>query len=119
MAVGAGYYFGAVATTAVVIIALYVLRELRNRLLPRFVTDFGVMNVAFSDTVSRMNEVTETLERHGVQVRSLGAEIEGGWAVYSVQLRIPPRASMQKALEEISALPGVERVSVSGLREVE
>jgi putative Mg2+ transporter-C (MgtC) family protein len=119
MAVGAGYYFGAVATTVVVIVALYALRELRNRLLSRLGTDVGVMNIDFSETGREINEVTETLERHGVQIRSLGAEIEGGRARYTIQLRIPPRRSMQEALEEISALAGVERVSVGGLREVE
>ncbi len=119
MAVGAGYYFGAAATTIIVIVALYVLREVRNRLLPRLRTDFGVMNVTFSDMGSEINEVVGTLERHSVQIRSLGAEIEGGRATYTIQLRIPPRRSMQEALQEISTLSGVERVSVSGLREVE
>ena len=119
MAVGAGYYFGAAATTIIVIVALYVLREVRNRLLPRLRTDFGVMNVTFSDMRSEINEVVGTLESHSVQIRSLGAEIEGGRANYTIQLRIPPRRSMQEALQEISALSGVERVSVSGLREVE
>ncbi|MDQ5811313.1 MAG: MgtC/SapB family protein [Actinomycetota bacterium] len=119
MAVGAGYYFGAAATTIIVIVALYVLREVRNRLLPRLRTDFGVMNVTFSDMGSEINEVVGTLERHSVQIRSLGAEIEGGRATYAIQLRIPPRRGMQEALQEISTLSGVERVSVSGLREVE
>ena len=119
MAVGAGYYFGAAATTIVVIAALYVLREVRNRLLPRLRTDFGVLNVTFSDMGSEINEVVGTLERHSVEIRSLGAEIEGGRVTYTIQLRIPPRRSTQEALQEISALSGVERVSVSGLREVE
>ena len=119
MAVGAGYYFGAAATTIIVIAALYLLREVRNRLLPRLRTDFGVLNVTFAGAGSEINEVVGTLERHSVQIRSLGAEIEGGLATYTIQLRIPPRRSMQGALEEISALSGVERVSVSGLREVE
>jgi putative Mg2+ transporter-C (MgtC) family protein len=119
MAVGAGYYFGAAATTIVVIAALYVLREVRNRLLPRLRTDFGVLNVTFSDMGSEINEVVGTLERHSVEIRSLGAEIEGGRATYTIQLRIPPRRSMQEALQEISALSAVQRVSVSGLREVE
>ena len=119
MAVGAGYYFGAAATTIIVIVALFVLREVRNRLLPRLRTDFGVMNVTFSDMGSEINEVVGTLERHSVQIRSLGAEIEGGRASYTIQVRIPPRRSMQEALQEISTLSGVERVSVSGLREVE
>ncbi len=94
MAVGAGYYFGAAATSA------------------------GV------------NVATEILERHGVQVRSLDVKIEGGRTTYAIQLRIPPRSSgVQGALEEISALPSIERVSIervsiervsiSGLHEVE
>jgi putative Mg2+ transporter-C (MgtC) family protein len=119
MAVGAGYYFGAVATTVVVIVALYALRELRNRLFTRFTTDFGILRIAFSDTGSAINELTETLERHGLQIRNLGTEIEGGKSLYTIQLRIPPRRGVQEALEEISMLPNVERVSVSGLREVE
>ena len=119
MAVGAGYYFGAAATTIIVIAALYLLREVRNRLLPRLRTELGVLNVTFADTGSEINEVVGTLERHSVQIRSLGVEIEGGRASYTIQLRIPPRRSMQEALQEISALSGVERVSVSGLREVE
>jgi putative Mg2+ transporter-C (MgtC) family protein len=119
MAVGAGYYFGAAATTIIVIAALYLLREVRNRLLPRLRTEFGVLNVAFSDMGSEINEVVGTLDRHSVQVRSLDVEIEGGRATYTIQLRVPPRRSMQEALQEISALSGVQRVSVSGLRELE
>ncbi len=119
MAVGAGYYFGAAATTIIVIVALYLLREVRNRLLPRLRTEFGVLNVAFAGTGSEINEVVGTLDRHSVQIRSLSAEIEGGRTSYTIQVRIPPRRSMQEALQEISALSGVKRVSVSGLREVE
>jgi putative Mg2+ transporter-C (MgtC) family protein len=118
-AVGAGYLFGAAATAVVVIAALYLLREVRNRLLARFRTEFGVLKIAFSDPGGGIGGATETLERHGVQIRSLGAELEGGRSHYTIQLRIPPRRGVQGALEEISALPGVERVSVTGLREIE
>ena len=118
-AVGAGYLFGAAATAVVVIAALYLLREVRNRLLARFRTEFGVLKIAFSDTGGGIGGATEALERHGVQIRSLGAELEGGRSHYTIQLRIPPRRGVQGALEEISALPGVERVSVTGLREIE
>jgi uncharacterized membrane protein YhiD involved in acid resistance len=48
-----------------------------------FRTNFGVLKVAFSDVGSGINEVTETLERHGVQIRSLGAEIEKGRSRYT------------------------------------
>jgi putative Mg2+ transporter-C (MgtC) family protein len=119
MAAGAGYYFGAVATTVVVVAVLYLLREVRNLLLARFRTDFGVISVDFSGTGRGIDEVSETLERHGLEIRSLSAELEGGRSRYTLQLRIPPRRSVQEVLEEIAALPGVERVNVTGLREVE
>ncbi len=118
-AVGAGYLFGAAATAVVVIAALYLLRGVRNRLLARFRTEFGVLKLAFSGTGGGIGGATETLERHSVQIRSLGAELEGERSHYTIQLRIPPRRGVQGGLEEISALPGVERVSVTGLREIE
>jgi putative Mg2+ transporter-C (MgtC) family protein len=77
MAAGAGYYFGAAATTVIVVVVLYLLREVRNALLAPFRTEFGVMTVAFSDAGSSMSDVTETLERQGVDIRSLSAEVEG------------------------------------------
>lgn len=118
-AVGAGYIFGAVATTVVVVAVLYLLREVRNLFLARFSTDFGVLKVAFSDLGGSIGRVTETLEREGVEIRGLGLEIEDGRSSYTLQLRIPPQSGVQQALEEIPTLPGVERVSVTGLREVE
>ncbi len=119
MAAGAGYYFGALATTVVVIAALYLLREFRNRFLSRFRTDTATMKIGFSDTKSGVDEATSILERYDVEIRNLSAELEGGRSSYTLQLRVPPRLALQEALEKISTLPDVERVSVTGLREVD
>ncbi|HEU4492548.1 MAG TPA: MgtC/SapB family protein [Rubrobacteraceae bacterium] len=119
MAAGAGYYFGAAATTVIVVATLYLLRQVRNTLLARFRMEFAVMTVSFLDAGSGINEVTGTLERHGFEVRSLGAELEEGRSRYTIQLRIPPQSGVQEALEEVSELPSVGRVNVTGLREVE
>jgi putative Mg2+ transporter-C (MgtC) family protein len=119
MAAGAGYYFGAAATTVIVVVVLYLLREVRNALLAPFRTEFGVMTVAFSDAGSSMSDVTETLERQGVDIRSLSAEVEGGHSRYTIQVRIPPGRSLHTPLEEISALPHVEQVNITGLREAD
>jgi putative Mg2+ transporter-C (MgtC) family protein len=119
MAVGAGYYFGAVATTVVVVLSLYLLREFRARIIQRFQTSFAVLNVTFLETGGDISGVVETLERYGIEVRGLDAELEEGSARYTIQLSIPPRQSVQDALREIVALPGVRRVNVSGLHEVE
>ena len=119
MAAGAGYYFGAVATTVVVVAVLFVLRVVRNALFARFRTEFGVITVGFSNVGSEIGDVTEILERQGVEIRSLSAEIEDGRSRYTAQLRIPPRQNLHSSLEEISALPSVEQVNITGLSEVD
>jgi len=103
----------------VLVAVLYVPRGVRNALLARFRTDFGVTTVAFSEAGSGTSDVTETLEPTAVQIRSLSVEIEDVRSRYTVQLRIPPRRGGQGVFEEIPALPSVERVSMAGLGEVE
>jgi hypothetical protein len=103
----------------VLVAVLYLPRGVRNALLARFRTDFGVTTVAFSEAGSGTSDMTETLEPTAVQIRSLSAEIEDVRSRYTVQLRIPPRRGGQGVLEEIPALPSVERVSMAGLGEVE
>jgi putative Mg2+ transporter-C (MgtC) family protein len=119
MAVGAGYYFGAAATTVVVLLSLYLLREFRARIISRFQTNFALLDVAFSDTGGEISGVVDLLERHGIEVRDLDAELEEGRARYTIQLRIPPRHNAHDALQEITTLPNVKRVGISGLHEVD
>jgi putative Mg2+ transporter-C (MgtC) family protein len=119
MAVGAGYYFGAAATTVVVVLSLYLLREFRTRIISRFQTNFSVLDVAFSDTGGEISGVVDLLERHDIEVRGLDAQFEEDRALYTIQLRIPPRHNVHDALQEITTLPGVKRVGISGLHEVD
>lgn len=116
-AAGAGYYFGAAAATAVAILALVFLRELRRRLVSRVRTGFAVLTVTFTDPGGRINAVTEALERHEVEVRSIEAELTEGRATYGIQIRIPPSRDVQEMLEEVAAVPGVGRVHVAGLHD--
>ena len=118
LASGAGYYFGA-ATTAVVLIALYLLRGVRVYVVSRFRTAFGVLDVHFADEGSEISSVLAIIEGQGVRIRNTDAEIEDGRASYSLQLRIPPGRSVQEMLGEISGLPTVKRVKITGLQEVE
>jgi putative Mg2+ transporter-C (MgtC) family protein len=119
LASGAGYYFGAAATTAVALIALYLLRGVRVYVVSRFRTAFAVLNVHFADAGTEISNVTGILERNDVRIRNTDAEIEAGKANYELQLRIPPGKNVHEMLGEISTLTGVERVSVTGLQEVE
>jgi putative Mg2+ transporter-C (MgtC) family protein len=119
MASGAGYYFGAAATTAVVLASLYLLRKVRGVLIPRLRTDHGVLELTFEDPRGDVSQVVEILERHDIRTRSLDAELGEGRAVYTLGLRIPPRSSVQETLAEVVSLPGVKKVSVSGLHDAD
>ena len=119
LASGAGFYFGAAATTAVVLIALYLLRGVRVFVVSRFRTAFAVLDVHFTDSGAEISSVVEIVEGRGVRIRNTDAEIEDGRASYSLQLRIPPDRSVQEIIGEISDLPTVERVKITGLQEVE
>jgi putative Mg2+ transporter-C (MgtC) family protein len=119
LASGAGFYFGAAATTAVVLAALYLLRGVRVYVVSRFRTAFGVLTVHFTDSGAEISRVIEIVEGRGVRIRNTEAEIEDGRADYELQLRIPPGRSVQEMLAEISALPSVSRVGITGLQEVE
>jgi putative Mg2+ transporter-C (MgtC) family protein len=119
LASGAGFYFGAAATTVVVLVALYLLRGVRLYVVSRFRNTFGILGVHFADRGAEISRVVEIIENRGVRIRSTDTEIEDGRASYELQLRIPPNRHVQEMLAEISALPSVSRVQITGLQEVE
>jgi putative Mg2+ transporter-C (MgtC) family protein len=119
MAVGAGYVFGAVTTTIVVLAALYLLRGVRSYVVSRYGTGFGVLSVTFGDARAEVSGVTGLLEDRGVNVRNVDVEIEDGRVTYQLQIRIPPGGNVRDVLGDISELPGVERVGASGLHDVD
>ncbi|MGI8911179.1 MAG: MgtC/SapB family protein [Rubrobacteraceae bacterium] len=119
VAVGAGFLFGAASTTVVVLLSLYLLRKVRSLIIPHLRTDYGIMNLTFEGAGSNISAVTALLDRHDIGVRGLDAELEDGQSHYSIRVRIPPSRNAQDVLEEITALPGVKRVSVSGLRDLD
>ncbi len=75
------------------------------RIIRRFRTNFAILNVAFSDAGGDVSGVAGLLERHGMEVRALDAELEEGRALYTIQLRIPPRQNVRDALQSSKNLP--------------
>ena len=118
-AVGAGYLFGAVSATAIVLLALLALRALRRTITPRLRTGFATMEISFNDGGEGAPRALETLNRHGIRVRSMDVELEGQRARYSIGVRIPPRSDVQNLMSAISELPGVERLTLNGLHALE
>jgi len=117
VAVGARFLFGAASTTVVALLSL--LRKLRSLIIPHLRTDYGILSLTFDESVSNIMAVSALLDRHDIDVRSLDAELEDGQSHYSIRVRIPPSRNAQDVPEEITTLPGVRRVGVSGLRDID
>lgn len=116
VAAGAGYLFGAAAATAVCIATLYALRRLRSAIDSRLRIESSTISLTLRGLDHGPSEALRTLERHGVRVRDLEADVEGDRARYRAQVKVSPSRDVHAALAEVSRLPGVEKVSASGLR---
>jgi len=90
MAAGVGYYAGAVATTAIVIVALGPLGILSRRLLPRSERARLLVTLRAGATAG---SVLDALDRSGAHVRSLEFEDDGDRRRVVAEVAIEPRAS--------------------------
>src|SRR5215210_1194667 len=114
MAVGAGYLFGAVAATVLAMATLYVLRRFRSSFISPLSLDSAGLELGLKEPRSGPAGAIEVLRSHGITIRRTDAEIDEERARYRLQDRIRPPAD---ALAEISSLPEVERVSLTGFKD--
>jgi putative Mg2+ transporter-C (MgtC) family protein len=106
MAAGAGYYVGATATTALVLVSLVGLRQLRPTLLSRLRTDLFLLEVQMSDQ-GELGDVFNVLGKRGVQVRSMESERDEHEHVFRLELLVPAEVNLDATLADVRRLPGV------------
>ncbi len=116
MAVGAGYLFGAAATTVLAMATLYALRSFRSSVIYPLRLDAAGLEITLKEPASGPGDTLEVLRRHDITVRTIDVEIDEEHARYKLQVRIPPPHDVHPALAELSSLPEVARVSLTGLR---
>jgi putative Mg2+ transporter-C (MgtC) family protein len=115
MASGAGYYVGAVATTALVLGSLVGLRVIRERLVSRVRADYAVLEFSTRQR-ERLADAMTLLAQHGVHVEAMSLHDEDGVHAYRLELRAPPGADLDSALEALRRLEGVTEASAQGVR---
>jgi putative Mg2+ transporter-C (MgtC) family protein len=113
MAAGAGYYFGAVVTTVVILVALIGFRWLRPTLISRLRSDFVLLEVELAGG-ARIGDVFEVIGRHGASVEGMESERDGDEQAVRLQLIVPPKVDFESAMEEIRGLSGVKRAAARG-----
>jgi putative Mg2+ transporter-C (MgtC) family protein len=113
MASGAGYYLGAAATTAAVLVSLIGFRQIRPLLLSRLRTDFVLLEVEMEEQ-GEFEPVLAALGRRGVRVEAMDSAREQGLLGFRLELEVPPTAQLEAAIEEIRRMPATRNVEARG-----
>jgi putative Mg2+ transporter-C (MgtC) family protein len=113
MATGAGYYFGAVASTVMILAALVGFRRLRPALWSRLRTDFVLLELEMGPE-ARVGDVFSALARQGANVEGMESEREQEGRMVRLELLVPPGVDLEPVLDEIRRMPDVRRANFQG-----
>jgi putative Mg2+ transporter-C (MgtC) family protein len=109
LAAGAGYYSGAVITTAVVLIALWPLRIIAYRLLVRYRPEDGRLLVELP-AGHAPGQVIDEVERAGARIDSIEVSQEGDRRRLQLDLVLPRDLQPQRVVARIADVPDVADV---------
>jgi putative Mg2+ transporter-C (MgtC) family protein len=119
MAVGAGYLFGAAAATVLAVATLYALRRFGSSVISPLRLDSAGLELDLTDRGSSPVDALQILRRHNISIRNMDAVIDEERARYKLQVRVHPSANVHDFLTELSGLPEVERISLTGFKDYE
>jgi len=109
MAVGAGYYGGAVITTAVVLISLWPLRILAHRATARFRVQTSTLVVQLPAGASP-GPLIDSVEGLGARVQAVEIGHEADRRTVLLDLTMPPRVDPPRVVADVGALDDVLEV---------
>ena len=114
MAAGAGYYAGAVATTAIALPSLIVFRRVRAVAMSRLRTGYVLIDLELHEDGSLVDALG-LLAHEGHHIQGLTSDVSEDGSSFRLEVRVPPDRRLEPALEQLSAMPGVARVNAVGL----
>jgi putative Mg2+ transporter-C (MgtC) family protein len=115
MAAGAGFYFGAVLTTGLVLVVLILLRRLRRSLMRLVGAAFMLVDFELRKG-GQIGAALTVLARHRVSIEGMRSELGPEAERVHLDLRVPARLDFTTVLAELAALNDVAAVSCSGMR---
>jgi putative Mg2+ transporter-C (MgtC) family protein len=119
MAVGAGYLFGAAAATVLTMATLFALRRFRSSIISPLRLDSAGLELDLKERGSSPANVLQVLRRNDISIRSMDAEIDEERVSYKLQVRLHPSVNVHAVLAELSGLPEVGRISLTGFKDNE
>jgi uncharacterized membrane protein YhiD involved in acid resistance len=115
MAAGAGFFVGAVVTTALVLVVLIAMRHVGTRLVPTVRTDFVHVDVDLVPD-GRPTGILEVLSSNRIRIESMRSDLEDGAEELHFDLRLPPRTNFAPIVRELSTLADVAATRCTGVR---
>jgi putative Mg2+ transporter-C (MgtC) family protein len=109
LAAGAGYYSGAVITTAVVLIALWPLRLVAYRILSRFRAEDGRLLVELPSGAP-LGDVIDEIERAGAGITAVEVSQEGDRRRLELDVALPRTLAAPHLVARIADVPDVTDV---------
>jgi putative Mg2+ transporter-C (MgtC) family protein len=109
MAVGAGYYGGAVITTAVVLISLWPLRILAHRATSRYRIRTSTLVVQLRAGASP-GPLIDSVERLGARVKSVEIGHEADRRTVLLDVTMPPRVDAPQVIGQVGELDDILEV---------
>jgi putative Mg2+ transporter-C (MgtC) family protein len=109
MAAGAGYYGGALITTAVVLISLWPLRILARMGTRRFRSEMGMLAAQLASGASP-GPLLDEVERLGGRVKSVEIGHDADRRTMRLDVRMPPAVDPPRVVAQVGELDGVLEV---------
>jgi len=114
LAVGAGFYVGAVATTLLVYITLVFFIRIERSYLHR--ANYVQLNVLMTDQAGQLGRIGTALGKRGVSVRNIctsHAEVEEGRVQVQLEIKLPTAVTLLQVINDLADIPGVYSVDQS------
>ncbi|MBC8014631.1 MAG: MgtC/SapB family protein [Sporomusaceae bacterium] len=108
LAVGSGYYMGALLTTGLVFITLTIISRLENKEYKSLVNLF----ILSADMPGQIGEIGSLLGSHGIHIRDIKMEEKKELLSISLRVFIPPGVSCSKVAIGLSSLKGITSVKM-------
>ncbi|HZJ82842.1 MAG TPA: MgtC/SapB family protein [Clostridia bacterium] len=106
LAIGAGFYWGVIATTIIVYATLILLKRLEKNLFKTIGT--VEVGVEIQDSPGQIGRVTQLMGGLGIQIKDISIEpSEEGWIYMNFLINLPAGMGRKTLLEELSQIEGV------------
>jgi putative Mg2+ transporter-C (MgtC) family protein len=115
LALGSGFYFGAILSTILVLLSLVVLVRLEETFIRK--SQHHYVKVKVIDIPGKLGTITTKLGKKNVSIRKISIQEaneqeEEGFVNLSIAIRIPNTLSIAILLDELKTIDGVKEVSI-------